>query len=147
MHDTRAGNCEVERGMNPFDKKYLESQLSSEKRALLLQNLLQQKEKTSDKGDMGKQVARSPIGPQLARRAREGALPLSFAEIRLWFLDQYEPGTTTYLIPVAYRIRGALDGAALRRALSDLTARHEPLRTRYVGGNPSRTVSSTHPLP
>ncbi|MEQ0563558.1 non-ribosomal peptide synthase/polyketide synthase [Amycolatopsis sp. NEAU-NG30] len=62
---------------------------------------------------------------------RDGALPLSFAQQRLWFLDEFEPGGTEYLSPTALRLRGDLDVDALRRALDTLVARHESLRTTF----------------
>ncbi|RSD12022.1 non-ribosomal peptide synthetase [Amycolatopsis eburnea] len=63
--------------------------------------------------------------------ARDGALPLSFAQQRLWFLDEFEPGGTEYLSPTALLLRGDLDVEALRRALDTLVARHESLRTTF----------------
>ncbi|RBQ14670.1 non-ribosomal peptide synthetase [Spongiactinospora rosea] len=56
---------------------------------------------------------------------------MSFAQERLWFMDAYAPGTTAYTIPEAWRLRGAVDPAALAAALSQVAARHEPLRTRF----------------
>ncbi|HKN98357.1 MAG TPA: amino acid adenylation domain-containing protein [Pseudonocardiaceae bacterium] len=67
----------------------------------------------------------------IARVRRDGPLPLSFAQRRLWFLDEFEPGTTEYLSPAAWLLRGELDVCALRRALNALVARHEPLRTTF----------------
>ncbi|WP_157937754.1 non-ribosomal peptide synthetase, partial [Oceaniglobus roseus] len=61
---------------------------------------------------------------------RDGALPLSFAQQRLWFLDQFEPENPYYNIPIALRLEGALDVAALHRALDAIVARHEVLRSR-----------------
>jgi len=69
--------------------------------------------------------------PPLARASREQLLPLSFAQQRLWFLEQLEPGRSTYNMPAALRIRGALDVAALERCLAELVRRHEVLRTTY----------------
>jgi amino acid adenylation domain-containing protein len=96
---------------------------------------------------LAKEVELRKSGPQtderpLARVARTGALPLSFAEARLWFLDQYEPGKATYNIPDAVRLRGPLDEHALEIALSSLVARHESLRTRFVteAGAPLRVI-------
>ncbi|GAB2714348.1 non-ribosomal peptide synthetase [Kitasatospora kifunensis] len=63
---------------------------------------------------------------------RSGPLPLSSAQRRMWFLDQLEPGSVEYLLPVLLRLRGPLDSAALGQALDDLVARHEVLRTRYL---------------
>ncbi|HEX5085917.1 MAG TPA: amino acid adenylation domain-containing protein [Blastocatellia bacterium] len=63
---------------------------------------------------------------------RGHALPLSFAQERLWFLDQLEPGSSLYNIPVALRLNGHLNLSALESALSEVARRHETLRTRFV---------------
>ncbi|WP_079155640.1 non-ribosomal peptide synthetase [Streptomyces ambofaciens] len=70
--------------------------------------------------------------PVVARAVRPERLPLSYAQQRLWFLHQYEPGSALYNIPVALRLTGTLDHDALRAALADVTARHEALRTVYA---------------
>ncbi len=57
------------------------------------------------------------------------ALPTSFAQQRLWFLDQLEPGTAAYNLPRAFRINGPLDLHALTRAVQEVVRRHESLRT------------------
>ncbi|MBP0637133.1 non-ribosomal peptide synthetase [Cupriavidus sp. AcVe19-6a] len=62
---------------------------------------------------------------------RAGALPLSYAQQRLWFLQQLEPASTAYHMPGVYRLEGSLDTAALRRAFAQIGARHEVLRTTY----------------
>ncbi|MDQ2926495.1 MAG: condensation domain-containing protein, partial [Acidobacteriota bacterium] len=60
---------------------------------------------------------------------RDGPLPLSYAQQRLWILDQMEPNNHLYNIPRAMRLRGQLDVAALTRSLNEIVCRHEPLRT------------------
>ncbi|MEX2970010.1 non-ribosomal peptide synthase/polyketide synthase [Streptomyces sp. C184] len=63
---------------------------------------------------------------------RAAAVPLSFAQQRLWFLDRFEPDSTEYLTFFVLRLGGPLDEAALRTALDALVARHEPLRTTFA---------------
>ncbi|HTK06061.1 MAG TPA: amino acid adenylation domain-containing protein, partial [Ktedonobacteraceae bacterium] len=63
---------------------------------------------------------------------REEVMPLSFGQQRLWFLEQLEPGSTVYLLPGAWKLRGNLQIAALLRSLWEMRARHEILRTRFV---------------
>jgi amino acid adenylation domain-containing protein len=65
------------------------------------------------------------------RRATGGPYPLSFAQERLWFLDQFEPGTPAFNIPAATRLRGTLDQGALEESLNRIVQRHETLRTRF----------------
>ncbi len=72
-----------------------------------------------------------PPLPPLVPAERRGALPLSFAQERLWFLDQLEPGSDFYNVPMALRLRGALDAGALERALGEIVRRHEVLRTAF----------------
>ncbi|GAA4812204.1 hypothetical protein GCM10023220_49340 [Streptomyces ziwulingensis] len=62
---------------------------------------------------------------------RDRPLPLSAAQQRLWFLDQFQPGGTEYGTATGFRLRGELDTGALRTALDALVARHEPLRTTF----------------
>ncbi len=63
---------------------------------------------------------------------RNGPMPLSFAQQRLWFLDQFESGSALYNMPATLRLRGRLDVAALSRAFNDIVARHEALRTTFA---------------
>ncbi len=70
----------------------------------------------------------------IPRRKAEAPAALSFAEQRLWFFDQLQPGHPFYNLPAAARLRGALDLDVLRRSLHNLVARHESLRTTYPAG-------------
>jgi amino acid adenylation domain-containing protein len=84
-----------------------------------------------------------PVLPPVVPAERTGAVPLSFAQERLWFIDQLEPGSAVYNIPMAWRLGGALDGAALERSLSEIVRRHESLRTVFteVDGSPVQVVA------
>ncbi|WP_143281753.1 non-ribosomal peptide synthetase, partial [Caballeronia cordobensis] len=70
--------------------------------------------------------------PPLQAMPRPAKLPLSFAQERLWFLEQLNPGQSTYNIPVAVRLSGSLDVSAFENALNALVARHESLRTSFA---------------
>src|SRR5688572_25835641 len=89
--------------------------LSPAKRELLLKKLAEQKAQTS---------TNAPAA--LARRA-PGAGPnrLSYAQERLWFLEQLDPGTATYNVPAAVRLSGPLEPRSLERALNEVVRRHE----------------------
>ena len=67
--------------------------------------------------------------------SRDGHLPLSSVQERLWFLDQVSPGGHAYNVPVALRLKGVLDALALQRALSEVIRRHEALRTTFANEN------------
>jgi amino acid adenylation domain-containing protein/non-ribosomal peptide synthase protein (TIGR01720 family) len=62
---------------------------------------------------------------------RDGAIPQSFAQARLWFLDQFEPGGSEYVTAATVRLRGELDVPALAAAFTALVTRHESLRTTF----------------
>ena len=67
--------------------------------------------------------------PPVLPAPRDRALPLSFAQQRLWFLDQLEPLSSFYNVPAAVQMSGRLDREALKRALNEIVRRHEVLRT------------------
>ncbi|HEV3051385.1 MAG TPA: condensation domain-containing protein, partial [Longimicrobium sp.] len=79
----------------------------------------------------------------IAPAAREGDLPVTFAQERLWFVDALDPGSPAYAMPLAYAIPGGLDQDALGRALAELVRRHEPLRTSLpaVDGVPVQRIA------
>ncbi|HEY7216731.1 MAG TPA: amino acid adenylation domain-containing protein, partial [Thermoanaerobaculia bacterium] len=69
-----------------------------------------------------------PIAPSL----RQGPLPLSFAQQRLWFVDRFEPGRPLYNLQVALHVEGPLDSAVLVRCLGEVVRRHQTLRTVFA---------------
>jgi hypothetical protein len=92
-------------------------------------------------GETGEAVRLGPM-------PRTGRLRPSFAQERLWFLDQLEPGTSAYTIAGCYRMRGLLDVTALTRALSELVRRHESLRTTFTSqnGEPGLQIGEPGPV-
>jgi amino acid adenylation domain-containing protein/FkbM family methyltransferase len=80
----------------------------------------------------------------IERASRDEPLALSFAQQRLWFLDQLEPGRSDYNIPIAVRLTGTLDLAALEQTLSEVVRRHEVLRTTFAVLN-EKPVQLIHP--
>nr|WP_256560316.1 non-ribosomal peptide synthase/polyketide synthase [Myxococcus dinghuensis] len=87
--------------------------------------------------------------PTLQRAPRTEDLPLSFAQQRLWFVDQLQPGTTVYNNPFPLRLRGTLDEAVLRRTFEELVRRHEALRTTFANkdGQPVQKIHAASFVP
>src|SRR5687767_5792198 len=98
-------------------------QLTPERRELL-ELLLKRKE--------------APAAQYRIERQPGSEAPLSFAQLRLWFLDRLEPGSAAYNIGRAVRLSGPLCLDTLQRALEEILRRHEVLRTRFdeVGSEP-----------
>nr|WP_253949727.1 non-ribosomal peptide synthetase [Nocardia terpenica] len=77
---------------------------------------------------------------------RPERIPLSFAQQRMWFLNQFDTAASVYNIPAAIRLSGALDAAALQQAVADLVARHEILRTIYPEAAPAADGLTSGPV-
>ncbi len=113
-------------------------------RALFQAPILAAQAERVEKARGGEQSARSqPIRPS----PRDRDLPLSFAQERLWFLDQLTPGSPAYNVPVAFAVHGPLDVAALERAIAEVVRRHEVLRTSFpsTAGRGARPVQEIAP--
>src|SRR5215510_5698999 len=92
--------------------------LSPEKRALLLQKI--------------RAGVATRHGSSIPRRAAQETAPLSFAQQRLWFLDQLEPGKSYYNLSFALKLEGLLDLPALEASVNEIIRRHEILRARFT---------------
>ena len=79
----------------------------------------------------------------IVRQRRTGPRALSFAQQRLWFLDQFDPGSPTYNLSTPFRLPGFLDVNVLKRCLNEIVRRHESLRTtiELIDGQPFQTVA------
>jgi len=86
------------------------------------------------------------LPPTISHRGESNLVPLSFAQQRLWFYDQLEPGSFVYNLPAAVRLAGRLDIPALARTLSEIIRRHEILRTTFptVDGIPLQRIAPPH---
>ncbi|MGI5489568.1 amino acid adenylation domain-containing protein [Microtetraspora malaysiensis] len=83
-------------------------------------------------------VAGLGAAEEVPRRVEGSRPPLSFAQERLWFMEQFAPGTSAYVLPVSARLRGPLDTERLRQSLDAVVARHESLRMTFPAGPDGR---------
>ncbi|RYZ44403.1 MAG: DUF1549 domain-containing protein, partial [Myxococcaceae bacterium] len=85
----------------------------------------------------------------LTRRERPAVLPLSFAQQRLWFIHQLGVADAAYHVPLALKLEGTVDLAALQRSFDELMRRHEALRTTFRAheGDPEQVIHPVLPLP
>ena len=87
--------------------------------------------------------------PALVPVPRTGELPLSYAQHRLWFIDQLDPGNSVYNLPGAFWIDGPLNVPALELSLAAIVSRHETQRTSFpsVGGQPVQAIARSATVP
>ncbi|MEM9163450.1 MAG: amino acid adenylation domain-containing protein, partial [Cyanobacteria bacterium P01_F01_bin.4] len=89
-----------------------------------------------------------PTIPPIQPVDRLDPLPLSFAQQRLWFLNQMQPDSAVYNLPMAIQVEGFLDVAALTPSLNEIVRRHEALRSRFVTleGQPVQVIAESSPI-
>jgi Condensation domain len=114
----------------PIDHAERLKKLSPVKRALLLKASWEK-------------VARLELSKSIPRRVIQNGSPLSFAQQRLWFIDQLEPNTPFYNIPLVLHLSGYLNVEVLERTLAEIARRHEVLRTTFVlqGDKPVQIIA------
>ncbi|HXO18755.1 MAG TPA: condensation domain-containing protein, partial [Thermoanaerobaculia bacterium] len=110
--------------------------ISPERRRLLLQRL-------------GIRPGAAVRGAVIPRAPRDGELPLSFAQQRLWLLHQLEPRSPAYNVPFAVRFEGGLSPALTAWAMTEIVRRHEALRTTFGArdGEPRQVIGAAAPVP
>ena len=115
------------------------TELTGSQRALLEERLKRAKQAAARSNDSR---------PSIPRRTTDVDIPLSFAQERLWFLDQLEPGSAVYNVCQAVRMEGSLNVSALERALNEIVRRHEVLRTNFVAadGRPVQMIAPERSL-
>ncbi|HSF41071.1 MAG TPA: amino acid adenylation domain-containing protein [Thermoanaerobaculia bacterium] len=95
--------------------------------------------------ERARREASGTLAPPIVPVPRDGAVPLSFAQQRLWFLDQLEPGSFAYNIAGGVRLTGTLDVPALTRTFSEIVRRHESLRTTFGTGEEGEPLAVIAP--
>lgn len=124
-----------------------QSNISKAKRDLLQKYLLGESQENGVSPDVIDHCARDvesiTTDDESTSARRNSGLPLSFAQQRLWFINQLAPASPAYNIPVAIELTGPLDVVALERGLNEIARRHEVLRTRFVAvdGTPLQLIT------
>jgi amino acid adenylation domain-containing protein len=87
--------------------------------------------------------------PPIVPVARDNELPLSYAQERLWFIDQYDPNSTAYILPAAIRLSGRLNIEAFEQSIAEIVRRHESLRTTFasMNGRPVQVIPPEFHIP
>jgi amino acid adenylation domain-containing protein len=95
--------------------------------------------------EAARQAGQNLLVPPILPVPRNGDPALSFAQQRLWFFNQLDPGNSAYNIPAAGRLKGPLNLAALEQCLNEIIKRHESLRTTFgkVDGRPTQVIAPT----
>jgi len=95
--------------------------------------------------EAARQAGQNLLVPPILPVPRNGDPALSFAQQRLWFFNQLEPGLSAYNIPAAVRLKGPFNLAALEQSLNEVVKRHESLRTTFgkVEGRPTQVIAPT----
>ena len=95
------------------------------------------------------EIAANAFNQRIQPANRDGIIPLSFAQQRLWFLEQLQSGSATYNIPTGMRLKGKLNVPVLLLSINEIIRRHEVLRTQFptVDGNCLPTIKSNITLP
>jgi amino acid adenylation domain-containing protein len=99
--------------------------------------------------DQRQKAEQTSAVPPIQPVSRDGKLPVSFSQQRLWFLEQLEPNNPAYNIPTALNLTGSLNMVALQKSLDEITHRHESLRTTFIAeeGRPIQVVAPPQPVP
>jgi amino acid adenylation domain-containing protein len=95
------------------------------------------------------EIAANAFNQRIQPANRDGIIPLSFAQQRLWFLEQLQSGSATYNIPTGMRLKGKLNVPVLLLSINEIIRRHEVLRTQFptVDGNCLPAIKSNITLP
>src|SRR3954468_7434162 len=122
------------------------AQLTPEEKRALLAELL--RKKAAANGVVPSSNGHATAAPfSLSPAPRDEPLPQSLGQETLWFLDQLEPGNTTYNCPAVVRVTGPLDTGVLRRAFEVIVPRHEALRSTFHARGDDRVVEVLPPAP
>ena len=156
--NTKEGLARVAIACPPADKKLLETYISYFQKSGYLRNPVFPKNRVSEVSENQSQPPKKTSGFwksiksnikskntafAIKPTSRNGNLPLSFAQERLWLLEQLHPGNPVHNLRAVYRLKGPLNVAALEQSIQEIVRRHEILRTTFsvVNGQPVQVIS------